>query len=93
LQKNYTIYENFFRGIVFRYDVFETQEESVKEEYKLKSEEIVSEFVNNKLKLKIKPMQINEKNINALYSIRVIPQDNEHEEEILDSISLYSFKK
>ena len=38
-------------------------------------------------------MQINEKNINALYSIRVIPQDNEHEEEILDSISLYSFKK
>ena len=37
-------------------------------------------------------MQINEKNINALYSIRVIPQDNAHEEEILDSISLYSFK-
>ena len=37
-------------------------------------------------------MQRNNENINALYSVRVIPQDNAHEEEILDSISLYEFE-
>ena len=79
-------------NIVFRYDVFETQEESEKEGHKLKSEIIGYEFINNQLNLKIKPMQNNDKNVNALYSIRVIPQDNAHEEEILDSISLYSFE-
>ena len=37
-------------------------------------------------------MQNKSGNINATYSIRVIPQDNAHEEEILDSISLFSFE-
>ena len=37
-------------------------------------------------------MQNKDKNIDAEYSIRIIPQDNAHEEDILDSISLYSFE-
>ena len=79
-------------NVVFRYDVFETQEESETEGCTLKSEEITYTFNNNTLNLQIKPMQKEDKNINALYSIRIIPQDNAHEEEILDSISLYSFE-
>ena len=101
--KTYNVYLNVFlkekskidnekMNIVFRYDVFETQKESEEEELTLKSNEIIHTFSNNKLNLKIKPMQKFEKNINASYSVRVIPQDNAREEEILDSISLYSFE-
>ena len=79
-------------NIVFYYDVFETQKESEEGELTLKSNEITHIFSDNKLTLKIKPMQKFEKNINASYSVRIIPQDNSHEEEILDSISLYSFE-
>ena len=79
-------------NIVFKYNVFETQEECESEELILKSDIIENNFNNNNLNLKINPMQKYNKNINALYSIRVIPQDNAHEEEILDSISLYSFE-
>ena len=103
LPESYNVYLNVFLkdkskidleklNIVFRYDVFETQEESENEGCILKSEDITSTFNDKKLNLKIKPMQRNDKNINALYSIRIIPQDNAHEEEILDSISIYSFE-
>ena len=37
-------------------------------------------------------MQLDGKTAKATYSIRIIPQDNAHEEEILDSVSLYSFE-
>ena len=103
IPENYDVYLNVFLkdktkinneklNVVFRYDVFETQEESENEGCALKSEDITYTFNNNKLNLQIKPMQKEDKNINALYSIRIIPQDNANEEEILDSISLYSYE-
>ena len=49
-------------------------------------------YINKRNKIKLKLMYNIQKNINALYSIRIIPQDNAHEEEILDSISIYSFE-
>ena len=79
-------------NILFKYNVFETQEECESEVTTLKSDNIEYTFNNNNLNLKIKPMQKNNVNINATYSIRVIPQDNANKEEILDSISLYSFE-
>lgn len=79
-------------NIVFKYEVFETKEESEAGINTLKSEQIENSFDNNILNLKIKPMQKKDKNIDAVYSIRIIPQDNAHEEDILDSISLYSFE-
>ena len=79
-------------NIVFKYDVFESEEKSDYRGIFLKDEKIEYQFKNNSLKLNIKPLQNETGNINALYSIRVIPQDNAHEGEILDSISLYSFE-
>ena len=103
IPQSYDVYLNVFLkdkskidyeklNIVFRYDVFKTQEESEEEGCTLKSEDITYTFNNNILNLQIKPMQKDNKNINALYSIRIIPQDNAHEEEIIDSINLYSFE-
>ena len=79
-------------NIVFKYNVFESKEQSELDINSLKDENIKYEFKDKSLKLSIKPMQNKSGNINATYSIRVIPQDNAHEEEILDSISLFSFE-
>jgi hypothetical protein len=79
-------------NIVFRYDVFQSQEKAESQGAVLKSENIDYTFEKNKLNLKLKPMQLDGKTAKATYSIRIIPQDNAHEEEILDSVSLYSFE-
>ena len=91
LKDNKNKIDNEKLNIVFKYDVFESQEQS-EEGNSLKEQKIDYEFKETTLKLKVKPMQRNNENINASYSVRVIPQDNAHEEEILDSISLYQFE-
>ena len=91
LKDNKSKIDNEKLNIVFKYDVFEKQEQS-EGGNSLKQGNIEYEFKNPTLKLKVKPMQRDGENVNASYSIRVIPQDNAHEEEILDSISLYQFE-
>ena len=77
--------------MLFKYDVYETEEESELEMITLKSDEIKYKFEDNNLNVKIKPIQKNNINVNATYSIRVITQDNVEKEEIIDSIGVYSF--
>ena len=92
LKDNKSKIDNEKLNIVFKYNVYEKQEQS-EEGNSLKQANIEYEFNEpTTLKLKVQPMQRDNQNIDALYSVRVIPQDNAHEEEILDSVSLYQFE-